>query len=65
MTTDTDAQLRAKMDEATAARAAFERAWLATLQSKAEAFARLPARGLAYEIAWHAFRAGWNSRNGR
>ena len=51
----TASELKAESD---AIRKSFHREWAATLQSKAETFYRMPASALAYEIAWHAFKAG-------
>ena len=42
----------------------FERAWVESLKIKAQTFAHIPANALAYEMAWHGFRAGRKS-NGR
>ncbi len=51
-------QLKARSD---AAKAAFHREWAVTLQAKAAALSGLPQSALAYEIAWHAYRAGRES----
>ena len=51
--------LKAKAD-----REAFERAWVESLKIKAATFAHIPASALAYEMAWHGFRAG-KASNGR
>ena len=42
----------------------FERAWVESLKIKAATFAHIPASALAYEMAWHGFRAG-KASNGR
>ena len=47
--------------ESEASRAAFHREWSLTLQAKTAAFLGMPKTALAYEIAWHAFRAGRES----
>ena len=36
----------------------FERAWVESLKIKAATFAYIPASALAYEMAWHGFKAG-------
>ena len=62
MTTETNQptaeQLKARSE---AMKAAFHREWANTLQSKAAALSGLPQSALAYEIAWHAYRAGRES----
>tara|TARA_R110000868_G_C10873683_1_gene762442 strand:+ start:273 stop:995 length:723 start_codon:yes stop_codon:yes gene_type:complete len=44
--------------EARASRSAFERAWVESLKIKAATFAHIPASALAYEMAWHGYKAG-------
>ena len=50
--------------QARALRNEFERAWVESLKLKAQTFAHIPASALAYEMAWHGFRAG-KASNGR
>lgn len=42
----------------------FDRIWFESLKSKAQTFSRMPASALAFEMAWHGFRAG-KASNGR
>jgi len=50
--------------QAKALRNEFERVWVESLKIKAQTFAHIPASALAYEMAWHGFKAG-KASNGR
>ncbi len=50
--------------EAYRVKSEFQRAWEDSLKFKAQSFAHIPQAAIAYEMAWHGFKAG-KASNGR
>jgi len=62
--TDIEQQSAIELARIKAEKAQFDRIWVESLKIKAATFAHIPASALAYEMAWHGFRAG-RASNGR
>ena len=62
--TTTDQKEAVELARINAEKAQFDRVWVDSLKIKAATFAHIPASALAYEMAWHGFKAG-KASNGR